>query len=76
MYDCLKSWRFRMERKYYTINEGTAKLAKSMMSFNEYIEGSLSDKYKQMVDSTYNLADQTALKKPKETKREDCQYFL
>ena len=46
-----------MERKYYGINETQAKMAKQMMSFNDYVAGSKTKEYKEMVDKVYDLAE-------------------
>lgn len=68
-----------MERKYYGINEVQAKMAKQMMSFNDYVEGSKTKEYKQMVDKVYDLAEKIAKKRPDEAKRAEklaCKYSL
>lgn len=49
-----------MERKYYTIDEKAARQAQSMWSFSDYVTGSKTAEYKQLVDKAYDLADQVA----------------
>jgi len=44
------------ERIYYPINEETARLAKRMMSFSDYVEGSATAEYRAMADEAYDLA--------------------
>lgn len=53
-----------MERKYYTIDEKTARQAQRMWSFSDYVEGSKTEEYKQLVDKIYDLADKVAEEKP------------
>lgn len=53
-----------MERKYYTIDETAARQAQGMWSFSEYVTGSKTAEYKQLVDNAYDLADQAAGEKP------------
>ncbi|MCM1500520.1 MAG: hypothetical protein NC124_18820 [Clostridium sp.] len=53
-----------MERKYYTIDEKAAKQVQSMWSFSDYVTGSKTAEYKQLVDRAYDLADQAAGEKP------------
>lgn len=43
--------------KYYPINEGTARQAKRMMSFDEYQEGTATANYRRMVDCAADLAE-------------------
>lgn len=52
------------ERTYFAINEEAAKRAKSMMSFDDYKDGSQTAAYKASVDKAYELADKVAEKKP------------
>ena len=40
-------------REYVTINEETAKMAKSLMSFDEYQMGSRTAEYRNDVDEVY-----------------------
>lgn len=58
-----------MERIYYQINEESAKQAHNMMSFREYVPGSLTSEYKGYVDSVYDLADKAAKERPEEAGR-------
>lgn len=51
-------------RIYFSINEETAKRAKAMTSFSDYVAGSQTAAYKASVDEAYNLADKVAEKKP------------
>lgn len=53
-----------MERVYYQINEESAEQAHKMMSFREYVPGSLTSEYKGYVDRAYDLADEVAEKRP------------
>ena len=53
-----------MERKYYTIDEKAARQAQGMWSFSDYVTGSKTAEYKQLVDKAYDLADQVAEEKP------------
>ncbi len=53
-----------MERKYYTIDEKAARQAQGMWSFSDYVTGSKTAEYKQLVDKAYDLADQAAGEKP------------
>jgi len=48
-----------MEIKYYEINEKAQKDAQSMWSFYEYVMGSTTKKYKQLVDVAYSYAEQS-----------------
>lgn len=43
--------------KYYEIDEKTAKLAKAMNSFSDYVPGSATKEYREMVDSAAALAE-------------------
>lgn len=58
-----------MERKYFPINEATARTAHNMMSMRDYAEGSTTAGYKSYVDKAYDLADKVAEKRPEETER-------
>lgn len=58
-----------MERKYFSINESSARTAHNLMSFSDYKEGSRTEAYKQYVDSAYDLADRVAAKRPDEADR-------
>lgn len=57
------------ERKYFPINEGSARTAHNMMSMRDYAEGSTTTEYRSMVDKAYDLADKVAEKKPEEAER-------
>lgn len=52
-----------MERNYYAINETAARQAQGMWSFSDYVEGSQTAEYKQLVDRAYDLADKVAEEK-------------
>lgn len=58
-----------MERKYFPINEATARTAHNMMSMRDYAEGSTTAGYKRYVDKAYDLADKVAEKRPEEAER-------
>lgn len=53
-----------MERNYYTIDETAAKQAQGMWSFRDYVEGSKTKEYRELVDRAYGLAERTAAEKP------------
>lgn len=53
-----------MERKYYSIDEKTARQAHGMCSQSGYMEGFRTAKYKKLVDSAYDLADAVASERP------------
>jgi hypothetical protein len=53
-----------MERKYYTINEGTARTAQNINSFREYATGSATNTYQNRVNEIYDIVNQIAEKKP------------
>ena len=57
------------ERKYFPINEGSARTAHNMMSMRDYAEGSTTASYRSEVDKAYNIADKVAEKKPEEAER-------
>lgn len=48
--------------KYYDINEEQARLAKNAYSFSDYIPGSATAEYRQMVDNAYEIAEQQKTK--------------
>ena len=50
-------------REYVTINEETAKMAKSLMSFDEYQMGSRTAEYRDDVDEVYDLAEEVIREK-------------
>lgn len=58
-----------IERKYFSINESSARTAHNMMSFREYAEGSTTKEYRGSVDKAYDLADRVAEKRPEEAGR-------
>lgn len=57
------------ERKYFHINESSARTAHDMMSMRDYTEGSTTAEYRSVVDKAYSLADKVAEKKPEEAER-------
>lgn len=58
-----------IERKYFSINEDSARTAHNMMSFREYAEGGTTKEYRGSVDKAYDLADQVAEKRPEDAER-------
>lgn len=58
-----------MERTYYAINEEMARQAHEMMSFRDYVLGTLTEEYKRYVDAAYDLADEAAKERPEEAER-------
>lgn len=58
-----------MERKYFEINENSARVAHDMMSMREYKTGSTTLGYRSEVDEVYDLADKAAAKRPSESER-------
>lgn len=57
------------DRKYFPINESSARTAHNMMSMRDYTEGSTTAEYRSAVDKAYDLADKVAKKKPEEAER-------
>ena len=57
------------ERKYFPINESSARTAHNMMSMRDYADGSTTAGYRSAVDKAYDLADKVAEKKPDEAER-------
>lgn len=57
------------DRKYFPINESSARTAHNMMSMRDYTEGSTTAGYRSAVDKAYDLADRVAKKKPEEAER-------
>ena len=57
------------ERKYFPINESSARTAHNMMSMRDYSEGSTTSAYRSEVDKAYELADKVADKRPAEAER-------
>lgn len=53
-----------IERKYFPINENTARTAKNINSFSDYVSGSATAEYKAYVDRVYNVVDRIAEEKP------------
>lgn len=53
-----------MERTYYPINEETARVARDMMSFSGYRQGSTTAAYRKEVDEAFDLADRAAELRP------------
>lgn len=53
-----------MERTYYSINEQTARTAKTLNSFSEYKEGSATEEYRHYVDKVYDVVERIAEEKP------------
>ena len=58
-----------VERKYFPINESSARTAHNMMSMRDYSEGNTTAEYRCMVDKAYELADKAAEAKPEEAER-------
>lgn len=58
-----------MERKYFTINEETARISHDMMSMSDYKKGSTTGEYHRMVDEAYELANKVAEARPTEADR-------
>lgn len=57
------------ERKYFPINEESARQAHEMMSFSDYKAGSLTAEYRSYVNAAYDIADQIAEEKPEDADR-------
>lgn len=57
------------ERKYFSINESSARSAHDMMSMRDYSEGSTTAEYRSAIDKAYDIADRVAEKKPEEAER-------
>lgn len=53
-----------MDRKYYAINEETARQAHYMNSFREFKPGAQTEEYKQHVDRVYDICEKIAEVKP------------
>lgn len=56
-------------RKYFAINESSARSAHNMMSMRDYSEGEATAGYRSSVDKAYDLADAVAEKRPEEAER-------
>ena len=54
----------KVERRYYSIDEGMARLAHDMMSQRDYTTGSATDGYKAQVDKAYDIVDRIAVRRP------------
>lgn len=54
-----------MERRYFEINEQSAKMAHDMMSFRDYVDGSTTADYRRLVDKMYDLAEKVIEARPK-----------
>lgn len=55
---------FAVDRVYYTINEETARIAKNINSFSDYVAGSATNTYIAYCDEVYNIVEKIAEKKP------------
>ena len=53
-----------MAGKYYPIDEDAAKRAQAMWSFRDYVTGTKTKEYQNLVDEAYQLADDVAEKYP------------
>lgn len=53
-----------MIREYFTINETTARVAKEINSFSEYVQGSATNGYKTAVNEVYDIVDRIEKEKP------------
>lgn len=58
-----------MERRYFEINEESAKMAHDMMSMRDYVEGSTTEDYKNLVNKMYDLADKVIEARPECTEK-------
>jgi hypothetical protein len=58
-----------MEKTYYVINEQTARAAKHLNSFSEYVAGSATEEYKKNVDQIYSVVERIEEVKPHLTER-------
>lgn len=56
-------------RKYYLINESSARLAKSMNSFSNYKDGEATETYKYYCNKVYDVLDQIRELKPQLTEK-------
>ena len=61
-----------MERKYYPINEETARAAKEMNSFRPYKEGEATKEYRHYCDKAYDILDNIAQKRPQYLERAEA----
>lgn len=53
-----------MERLFFTINELTARAAKEANSMSEYVDGSATSEYQNMVNRVYEIVERIEEKKP------------
>lgn len=53
-----------MKRIYFPINEATARAAKELNSFGDYVPGSATANYRDMCDDVYNAAEDIARRLP------------
>lgn len=61
-----------MERKYYPINEETARVAKEMNSFSSYKEGEATKEYQHYCDKAYDILDSITQKRPQYIERAEA----
>ena len=54
----------KITRKFYPIDEATARLAHDMMSQHDYSEGSATRSYEAQVEEAYSIVDKIAEKRP------------
>lgn len=54
----------KVERRYYPIDEATARLAHDLMSHYEYCKGLATHSYKTQVEEAYSIVDEIAEKRP------------
>ena len=59
----------KVERRYYPIDESTARLAHDMMSHTDYNAGSATQSYKSQVEKAYSIVDEIAVKRPDRLER-------
>ncbi|SFR77308.1 hypothetical protein [Anaeromicropila populeti] len=60
---------FSISSRYYEIDEKTATLAHSMMSFDDYKLGSKTNEYRRLVDEVYKTAEKIKEQKPEESEK-------
>ena len=53
-----------MKRKYYELNEGLARTAKSINSFSDYVENTATNEYKCYCDKVYDVLEKIIEQKP------------
>ena len=58
-----------IERKYYSINEKTARWAKEMNSFSDFTNGEATETYKHYCDKVYDVLDQIREQRPQLAKK-------